>query len=148
MKALYDIVKQFEGCKLKAYKCPAGVWTVGWGSTGPDVTENTTWTQQQADDRLERDLGRFLNGVVRTSPNLMAHPNRLAAVTSFAYNVGIGAYQKSTMRKKIDAEDWAGAQAEFSRWTRAGGRELPGLVRRRQAEAQLFATPHQNDEGG
>ena len=118
MKALYDLVKQFEGCKLKAYKCPAGVWTVGWGSTGPDVTENTVWTQQQADDRLERDLGRFINGVVRTSPNLMAHPNRLAGLAKVF---------------GVDAP---------------GGRELPGLVRRRQAEAQLFATPHENDEGG
>jgi lysozyme len=148
MKALYDLVKQFEGCKLKAYKCPAGVWTCGWGSTGPDVTENTVWTQQQADDRLENDLGKFMTGVLRVSPILKAHPNRFAAVTSFAYNVGIGAYQKSTMVKKINSEDWSGAQAEFSRWTKAGGRELPGLVRRRQAEAQLFATPHENNKGG
>lgn len=140
MKALYDLVKQFEGCKLKAYKCPAGVWTVGWGSTGPDVTENTVWTQQQADDRLERDLERFITGVLRTSPILKGQENRLSAVVSFAYNTGMGAYQKSTMRKKIDAQDYAGAQAEFSRWTKAGGRELPGLVRRRQAEADLFGS--------
>ena len=138
MKALYDIVKQFEGCKLKAYKCPAGVWTCGWGSTGPDVTENTVWTQQQADDRLERDLGRFINGVVRTSPNLMAHPNRLAAVTSFAYNVGIGAYQGSTMRKHIDAGAWDLAAGEFQKWNKAGGKVLPGLTKRRAAERQLF----------
>ena len=141
MKALFDIVKRFEGCKLKAYRCPAGIWTCGWGSTGHDVTENTVWTQEQADARLEADLKTFLTGVERTSPILKNHPNRLAAVTSFAYNVGMGAYQKSTMRKKIDAEDWAGAEAEFSRWTRAGGRELPGLVTRRKAEAELFARP-------
>ena len=61
-------------------------------------------------------------------------------MVSFAYNTGMGAYQKSTMRKKIDAEDYAGAQAEFSRWTKAGGRELPGLVKRRQAEADLFGS--------
>ncbi len=148
MKALYDIVKRFEGCKLKAYKCPAGVWTIGWGATGPGITEGVVWTQTQADDRLEADLNQFMAGVLRSSPILRNHPNRLAAVTSFAYNVGIGAYQRSTMKKKIDAEDWSGAQTEFSRWTRAGGRELLGLVRRRQAEAELFATPHQNDQGG
>lgn len=141
MKALYDLVKRFEGCRLKAYKCPAGVWTIGWGSTGHDITEGTVWTQQQADKRLEDDLTRFVAGVLKTSPVLKNHPNRLAAVASFAYNTGMGAYQQSTMRKRIDAEDWSGAQAEFSRWTKAGGRELPGLVTRRKAEADLFATP-------
>jgi lysozyme len=140
MKPLYDIVKRFEGCKLKSYRCPAGVWTCGWGATGPDVTENTVWTQQQADERLEKDLERFITGVLRTSPILKGQTNRLSAVVSFAYNTGMGAYQKSTMRKKIDAQDYAGAQAEFSRWTKAGGRELPGLVRRRQAEADLFGS--------
>lgn len=140
MKALYDLVKQFEGCKLKAYKCPAGIWTCGWGSTGPDITENTVWTQQQADERLEKDLTRFMTGVLKTSPILKGQDNRLAAVTSFAYNCGIGAYQSSTMRKKIDAQDYSGAQAEFSRWTKAGGKELPGLVRRRKAEADLFGS--------
>jgi len=140
MKPLYDIVKRFEGCKLKSYKCPAGVWTCGWGATGPDVTENTVWTQQQADERLAKDLDKFVDGVLKLSPVLKGQVNRLSAVTSFAYNTGLGAYQKSTMRKKIDAQDYAGAQAEFSRWTKAGGKELPGLVRRRQAEADLFGS--------
>ena len=138
MKALYDIVKRFEGCKLQAYKCPAGVWTIGWGSTGPDVSEGSKWTQQQADARLEADLNKFMAGVLRYSPALNDHPNRLAAVTSFAYNVGLGNYQKSTLRKHIDAKKWDDAAKEFPKWNRAGGKVLAGLTRRREAEQDLF----------
>jgi len=145
MKALYEIVKQFEGChermpdgRLKAYRCPAKILTCGWGSTGPDVTEGTVWTQEQADKRLEDDLTRFVAGVLKTSPGLKDHPNKLAAVASFAYNVGIGAYQGSTMRKHIDAGAWDLAAAEFQRWNKAGGKVLPGLTKRRAAERQLF----------
>ena len=138
MKALYDIVKRFEGCKLQAYKCPAGVWTIGWGSTGPDVSEGSKWTQQQADARLEADLNKFMAGVLRYSPVLNDHPNRLAAVTSFAYNVGLGNYQRSTLRKHIDAKKWDDAAKEFLKWNRAGGKVLAGLTRRREAEQDLF----------
>ena len=138
MKALYDIVKRFEGCKLQAYKCPAGVWTIGWGSTGPDVSEGSKWTQQQADARLEADLDKFMAGVLRYSPVLNDHPNRLAAVTSFAYNLGLGNYQKSTLRKHIDAKQWDDAAKEFPKWNRAGGKVLAGLTRRREAEQDLF----------
>lgn len=138
MKALYDIVKRFEGCKLQAYKCPAGVWTIGWGSTGPDVSEGSKWTQQQADARLEADLDKFMAGVLRYSPVLNDHPNRLAAVTSFAYNLGLGNYQKSTLRKHIDAKKWDDAAKEFPKWNRAGGKVLAGLTRRREAEQDLF----------
>ena len=138
MKALYDIVKRFEGCKLQAYKCPAGVWTIGWGSTGPDVSEGSKWTQQQADARLEADLNKFMAGVLRYSPALNDHPNRLAAVTSFAYNVGLGNYQQSTLRKHIDAKKWDDAAKEFPKWNRAGGKVLAGLTRRREAEQDLF----------
>lgn len=138
MKNLYDIVKRFEGCKLQAYKCPAGVWTIGWGSTGPDVSEGSKWTQQQADARLEADLDKFMAGVLRYSPVLNDHPNRLAAVTSFAYNLGLGNYQKSTLRKHIDANKWDDAAKEFPKWNRAGGKVLAGLTRRREAEQDLF----------
>ena len=147
MKALYDIVKRFEGChermpdgRLKAYKCPAGIWTCGWGSTGHDVNQNTVWTQAEADKRLEDDLTRFVAGVLKTSPKLADQPNKLAAVASFAYNVGIGAYQGSTMRKHIDAGAWDLAAGEFQRWNKAGGKVLPGLTKRRAAERQLFVS--------
>lgn len=141
MKPLLDLVKRFEGCKLKAYRCPAGVWTVGWGSTGPDIAAGTVWTQKQADGRLEEDLTRFVAGVLKTSPILKDHPNKLYAVTSFAYNVGLGAYQSSTLRRRIDVAAWDEAAKEFGKWTKAGGKVLPGLVTRRKAEADLFVMP-------
>lgn len=147
MNALYDLVKRFEGChermpdgRLKAYRCPAGIWTIGWGSTGHDINENTVWTQVQADKRLEDDLTRFVAGILKTSPALKDHPNKLAAVASFAYNVGIGAYQGSTMRKHIDAGSWDLAAGEFQRWNKAGGKVLSGLSLRRAAERQLFVS--------
>lgn len=138
MKELYDLIKQFEGCKLKAYKCPAGVWTCGWGSTGPDVVEGTVWTQQQANARMEKDVKVFVDGVLKVSPVLKDYPNKLSAIADFAYNCGLGNYRSSTLCKKVNAGDWEGAAEEFGKWTKAGGKELAGLVRRRQAEKQLF----------
>ena len=135
---LAGLIRQFEGCRLKAYKCPAGVWTCGWGSTGPDVTEATAWTQAEADKRMEADATKFLNGILKLSPILKAHPNKLAAVADFAYNVGIGAYGKSTLRKMVDSEQWEAAVVEFRKWTKGGGKVLPGLVKRREAEVALF----------
>lgn len=77
-------------------------------------------------------------GVLRTSPNLIRHPNALAAAIDFAYNLGVSRYRASTLRKRLEAEDWDGAKIQLMRWTKAGGKVLPGLVRRRQAEAQLL----------
>lgn len=138
MKTAVELIKHFEGCKLKAYKCPAGVWTIGYGATGPGIVEGVEWTQAQADDRLGQDVERFKVGVLKWSPGLVSHPKRWDAVASFAYNVGVGAYQKSTMRRLIDAGQWAEAAGEFDKWTKAGGKELPGLVKRRKAERALF----------
>lgn len=138
MKTAVELIKHFEGCKLKAYKCPAGVWTIGYGATGLGIVEGVEWTQEQADTRLAQDVDRFKVGVLKWSPSLINHPNRWEAVTSFAYNIGLGNYQKSTMRQLIDAGHWAQAAQEFSKWTKAGGKELIGLVRRRKAERSLF----------
>ena len=138
MKTAVELIKHFEGCKLKAYKCPAGVWTIGFGATGPGIVEGVEWTQEQADARLAQDVERFKMGVLKWSLGLINHPAKWDAVTSFAYNVGIGAYQKSTMRRLIDAGQWAEAADEFDKWTKAGGKELPGLVKRRKAEKALF----------
>lgn len=135
---LASLIRQFEGCRLKAYKCPAGVWTCGWGSTGPDVTENTVWTQAEADKRMEADAAKFLDGVLKFSPILKGHPSKLAAVADFAYNVGLGAYGKSTLRKMVDSEQWEAAVAEFRKWNKGGGKVLPGLVKRREAEVAMF----------
>jgi lysozyme len=141
------LIKFFEGCakrisggRVTAYLCPAKVWTIGWGTTGSTIKPGLTISQEAADLLLDRDVGRFAQGVLRQSPSLILFPLRLAAVTSFAYNLGVGAYQASTMRRLINAGRWEAAAAQFPRWVMAGGRELLGLVRRRAAERALFAS--------
>lgn len=134
---LLSLVKRFEGCHLSPYICPAGVLTVGFGATGAGVFPGETWTQEQADNRLKSDLERFSQGVRYLCPNLTE--NRLDAVISFAFNVGLGNLRASTLLKRLKAEDWPAAQKEIMRWNRGGGRVLAGLTRRRAAEAALLA---------
>jgi GH24 family phage-related lysozyme (muramidase) len=138
------IVREFEGCHLKAYLCPANVWTVGWGSTtiaGKVVREGQSITQAQADAQLDADLERFYDALARAIPAVAGWPpNRTAALVSWTYNVGVGAMQDSTLRRRILAgEDPAQVvAAELPRWNKADGKELPGLTRRRAAEVALF----------
>lgn len=135
---LCELIRKWEGLRLKAYRCPAGVWTCGWGSTGPDVTATTEWTQAQADARLERDAAKVLSQALKLSPVLAGHPSRLAAVADFIYNLGNGRYKASTLKRKVDAQDWPGAASELSKWVWGGGKKLPGLVARREDEAKLM----------
>lgn len=132
------LIKSFEGLRLTSYKCPADVWTVGYGSTGPHVKPNTTITEAQADKLLQDDLDRFEASVARHAPN--ATQNQFDAMVSLAFNIGTGAFEKSTLLRKFKAGDVAGAAAGFAAWKNAGGRELPGLVRRRAAERALFVS--------
>jgi lysozyme len=136
---LIALIKKSESCRLSAYRCPAGVWTCGWGSTGADVTAATRWTQAQADARLAADMMRFVADALRLSPGLAKQTSgRLAAIADFCYNAGSHAYEGSTLRRKVDAGDWAGAKAELAKWIHAKGEVLPGLVKRRAAEAVLL----------
>ena len=131
------LVARWEGCRLSAYLCPAGVWTVGYGATGPDVRPGVKWTQAQAEKRLRDDLRRFgarVDALVRVGVSA----GQMAALASLAYNIGIEAFRKSTLLRKLNAGDYAGAGKEFGRWTRGGGRVLPGLVKRRADERRLF----------
>lgn len=133
---LIAMVKSFEGCRLMPYICPAGILTAGYGATGAGVFPGEAWTQERADDRLEADLEHFIDGVEGLCPNLTG--DALDAIVDFAYNCGLGALKASTLRKRLNAGDWDGAKKELLRWTRGGGRVLPGLVRRRAAEAALL----------
>jgi GH24 family phage-related lysozyme (muramidase) len=139
-----SIVKEFEGCKLKAYVCPAGELTIGWGSTtigGKAVRQGQSITQAQADAQLNADLQRFYTALVKAIPAVTSWaPNRIAALVSWTYNVGVGGMQGSTLRKRLLAgEDPAKVAAEeLPRWNKADGRELAGLTRRRAAELALF----------
>jgi lysozyme len=131
------LVARWEGCKLSAYLCPAGVWTVGYGATGPDVRPGVKWTQEQAEKRLRADLRGFGERVdVLVRVPLTA--GQLAACASLAYNIGIEAFRRSTLLRKLNAGDYTGAANEFNKWVRGGGRVLPGLVKRRADERRLF----------
>lgn len=140
-----ELIKQFEGCSLKAYKCPAGVWTIGYGHT-KGVTEGMTITKEEAEDLLKRDIVNFeINVRGCVIPNLNDH--QIDALTSFAYNVGLGNLRKSTLLRIINhgLGDRIGTEGaireQFDRWVYAGGKKLKGLVRRRKAEADLYFTP-------
>ena len=133
---LYELIRRFEGCKLKAYRCPAGVWTCGFGATGPDVGPGTVWTMQQAVARMRLDAERFARGTLAMCPGLDGA--RLAAIADFAYNLGLTRLRGSTLRRKVLAGDWPAAAEELQKWVRGGGRILPGLVLRRAAEARLL----------
>jgi lysozyme len=141
-KAGRDLIKQFEGCKLKAYKCPAGLNTIGFGNTfypdGTKVNEGDVITQQQAEDYFNAVVDDFAKQVdVLVKSNVTA--NNFSAIVSFAYNVGIGNLKNSTLLKKVNANPKdATIPAEFRKWVRANGEVLKGLVRRRDAEAKLY----------
>jgi GH24 family phage-related lysozyme (muramidase) len=143
------LVKPFEGYakrlpdgRCTAYPDPGTgghPWTIGWGCTGPDIVPGTVWTEQKAQEELDAHLIHFATGVLKLSPILAKQPpRRLAAIISFAYNCGLGNYRISTLKKRVDAEDWAGAQEEIVKWNKAAGRVLRGLTLRRQAEAELL----------
>jgi len=130
------LIKHFEGCKLKAYKCPAGIWTIGYGSTGSHVYEGKVITQQEADNLLVSDLERFERQV--DSLDLPLKQHHFDALVSFSFNLGFGSLLKSTLLKKLKANDFDAAASEFLKWNKAGGAVLTGLTKRREAERKLF----------
>jgi lysozyme len=139
------IIKEFEGCHLHAYLCPANVPTIGWGSTqlnGRPVQLGDTITQAQADAMLTKQvLEQFGPGVLRLIPSAAKwKPDQIAATTSFAYNVGLGALEGSTLRQRLNAGQPAAqvVAEELPRWNKGDKGPLPGLVRRRAAEVALF----------
>lgn len=132
-----DLVKRFEGLKLTAYRCPAGVLTIGYGSTGPHVTEGLSITEEFAEDLLVDDLARFERGVSELV-KVPLDQDEFDALVSIAFNIGLGAFRGSTLLRKLNAKDYAGAAQEFRRWDKAKGKALPGLTKRRHAESMLF----------
>lgn len=136
-KAGLDLLHSFEGCKLESYQDIVGVWTIGYGTTGPDIVKGLKWTQQQVDDRFKKDLARFEAGVSATC-KVSLTPNQFSALVCFAYNVGIQAMSGSTLMKLLNAGKTSEAADQFLRWNKAGGKEVKGLTRRREAERALF----------
>lgn len=136
-----EIIKRFEGCRLTAYRCPAGVWTIGWGETR-GVKEGDVWTQEQADRVLRERVGQFMLATMRRCPQLLREPpERIAACTSLAYNIGIGAFAASSVSRHTTRRDYSRAADSFLLWNKAGGRVLRGLTRRRHAERATYLSP-------
>jgi GH24 family phage-related lysozyme (muramidase) len=137
-----NLIHSFEQCKLTAYPDPGSrdgkPWTVGWGSTGPDIGPGTVWTQAQADERFRQDIsGREskLNAILGGAPTTQA---QFDAMLSLGYNIGMDALAGSTVMRRHKAGDHEGAATAFGLWNKNDGQVLRGLVRRRAAEADLY----------
>mgnify|MGYP000930758996 CR=1 FL=1 len=130
------LIKQFEGCKLTSYKCPSGVWTIGYGHTS-GVKKGQKISQAQADKFLKSDLKTFENAV-NSAVKVPLNQNQFDALVSFAYNCGSGALKMSTLLKELNKKNYAGAAKEFLKWNKSNGKVLNGLVKRRAAEKELF----------
>jgi lysozyme len=157
-----DLMHHFEGYRNRPYRCSAAIWTIGFGHAMyadqlslPNVRkegytglirsdyqlkgeDNRVWSKEELVDLFKVDINSFERGVLRLSPNLVSHQSKFDAVVSFAYNAGLGNYQRSTIRMKVNREDWTGASEAFMSWVKAGGKEVAGLVKRRKAEVALF----------
>lgn len=136
-----DLIKRFEGLRLKAYK-PVKTekyYTIGYGHYGADVTEAMVITEQQAEDMLRKDLQKFEQGVSQLTATVELKPQQFDALVSFAYNVGLASFGNSTLLKLVKAEpNDLRIKSEFIKWKYAGGKILEGLVKRRQAEAGMY----------
>ena len=139
-----QLCKRFEGFRAAPYLCSAGVATAGYGTVfKPDGTKVALTDESISETTAELWLiqtltGSYLPAVLKASPGLIAHPEKLGALTDFAYNLGAARYRASTLRKRVNAQDWEGAAKELLKWTKGGGKVLQGLVRRREAERVLF----------
>jgi lysozyme len=156
------LMHDFEGYRNRPYKCSAKIWTVGWGHAMygdqlrlPNVRtgtytgmirddyqlkpeDNRVWSKEELVAMFKADLANFERGVLRLVPGCAGHQGRFDALVCLAYNIGLGNVQRSTIRMKANRGDWEGAAQAFRMWTKGGGKVLPGLVRRREAEIALF----------
>lgn len=132
-----EIIKECEGLQTKAYICPAGILTIGYGHTGKDVTKDLVITETQAEDLLRQDV-KNAEKTVRTYVKVQLTQGQFDALVSFVFNLGAGNFKSSTLLKKLNANDIAGAADEFLRWNKSGGKVLPGLTKRRERERACF----------
>jgi lysozyme len=138
------LCRQFEGYRAKPYLCPANVATIGYGSTYYADGRKVTLEDQPMDEPTARALlmvelkHTYLPGVLRNCPILATDERKLNAIVDFCYNLGTGRLQTSTLKRKINAQDWEGAKEQLMLWNRGGGKVLAGLTKRRTAECALF----------
>ena len=131
-----DLLKFFEGCELVAYQDSVGVWTIGYGHT-KGVTPGMTITQEEAEQMLESELAEY-EGYVEKYVTVPLTQNQFDALVVWVYNLGPTNFRNSTLLKKLNEGDYTAAGTEIKRWNKAGGKVLKGLVKRREAEAELF----------
>jgi lysozyme len=165
-EAARKMIMHHEGVRFKPYKCPADLWTVGVGSvlypeqnklpmvrkdgyTGQirkdyalHAEDNRVWSKEEVMALLEKDLGRFERGVVRYCPSVLGHQAAFDAFVSLSFNIGLGAFQRSSVRMRHNRGDYQGAADAFMMWTKAGPRVLPGLVKRRKDERELYLSDY------
>jgi lysozyme len=157
-----ELMHLYEGCRLKPYLCPATIWTIGYGhvlyqdqirlpvvrkegyngllrSDYPLKAEDSRiWSKQEVEDLFRDDVGTFERGVLRLVPGVVEYQGAFDALVSFAFNAGLGNLQRSQIRIKANRGEWQQAADHLMDWTKGGGRVLPGLVKRRKAERELF----------
>ena len=156
------LMHEFEGYRDRCYRCSAAIWTIGWGHALyadqlalPNVRkegytgmlrgdyplkpeDNRVWSKEELVEIFKADLVHFERGVLRLIPGVAGHQGRFDALVALSFNIGTGNLQRSSVRQRANRGDWEGACEAFLMWTRAGGKELAGLVRRRKAEQRLF----------
>ena len=131
-----ELIKHFEGCELEAYKCPAGVWTIGYGHI-KGVSEGMSITQEQAEQMLLDELKEYEN-YINEIVTVNLSQNQFDALVSWVYNLGPANLKSSTLLKVLNSGDYAGVPDQIERWNKAGGKVLQGLIRTRLAESSLF----------
>ena len=162
-KAGEDLMHKYEGKRSRPYLCPAHIWTIGYGHVlyqeqirlpvvrveGKDTPmirkemplkpeDNRVWTKEEIDELFRTDVGTFERGVLRLVPGVVGRQGSFDALVSISFNFGLGNLQRSTIRMRANRGDWEGAAEAFRVWTKGGGKVLPGLVKRREAEIALF----------
>jgi lysozyme len=162
-KAGADLMHRFEGCRNKPYLCPAHIWTIGYGHVlyqeqiklpmvrveGKDIPmirkemplkpeDSRVWSKEEIEKLFADDVASFERGVLRLVPGVAGRQGAFDALVSISFNFGLGNLQRSTIRMKANRGDWEGAAEAFMAWTKGGGKVLPGLVKRREAERALF----------
>jgi lysozyme len=164
-KAGEDLMHRYEGFRNKPYLCPADIWTIGYGhvlyqeqirlpvvrtDNNPNTLirkkyplkpeDNRVWTKTEIDELFRKDVATFERGVLRLVPGVVGRQGSFDALVSISFNFGLGNLQRSTIRMRANRGDWEGAADAFRAWTKGGGKVLPGLVKRREAEIALFLT--------
>lgn len=138
LKLIIQLLKRFEGCRLKAYQDSVGIWTIGYGET-LGIKEGMVWTQKQAEDQLARRALSFMLRAVKDCPQLFLEPpERVAAYVSLAYNIGLGAIRSSSVKRYTMRQEYIRAGESFILWNKAGGRVIRGLTNRRIIEKDYY----------